>query len=269
MPAKGGGPVGEEEKSDRINDTERKTVSCRTCGAEFDATMPNCPYCGTMYLPAAETAYMNKLEGIRGDLAGLGALRKKETRAHAGRLSKKLLTAAAILLLAVAAVLVVRLIQERKEAALEQAEYLWQREGFARMDEFYDAEAYEDLVAFYDQAADEGHQVWQYRHWNFCEFYDLILTAQNSLQAWKAEGGSRLYLFYDEIKLYRLEYMSDLSEEERALLDELRQPLLKDFTERFPLTEAELDQFRRTLARDGFVSLDACERFFKERGWKE
>ena len=259
----------EEEKSDRINDTERKTVSCRTCGAEFDATMPNCPYCGTMYLPAAETAYMNKLEGIRGDLAGLGALRKKETRAHAGRLSKKLLTAAAILLLAVAAVLVVRLIQERKEAALEQAEYLWQREGFARMDEFYDAEAYEDLVAFYDQAADEGHQVWQYRHWNFCEFYDLILTAQNSLQAWKAEGGSRLYLFYDEIKLYRLEYMNDLSPEERTMLDELRQPLLADFNERFPLTEAELDEFRRVLARDGFVPIKTCEQFFTERGWEE
>ena len=182
--------MGEEEKSDRINDTERKTVSCRTCGAEFDATMPNCPYCGTMYLPAAETAYMNKLEGIRGDLAGLGALRKKETRAHAGRLSKKLLTAAAILLLAVAAVLVVRLIRERKEAALEQAEYLWQREGFARMDEFYDAGAYKDLVAFYDQAADEGHRVWQYRHRSFCEYYDLILAAQSSLQA--GEAGGRL-----------------------------------------------------------------------------
>ena len=244
MPAKGGGPVGEEEKSDRIDDTGRKTVSCRTCGAEFDATMPNCPYCGTMYLPAAETAYMNKLEGIRGDLAGLGALRKKETRAHAGRLSKKLLTAAAILLLAVAAVLVVRLIRERKEAAFEQAEYLWQREGFARMDEYYDAGAYEDLVAFYDQAADEGHQVWQYRHWNFCEFYDLILTA-------------------------RLEYMNDLSPEERTMLDELRQPLLADFNERFPLTEAELDEFRRVLARDGFVPIKTCEQFFTERGWEE
>ena len=261
--------MGEEEKSDRINDTERKTVSCRTCGAEFDATMPNCPYCGTMYLPAAETAYMNKLEGIRGDLAGLGALRKKETKAHLGRLSKKLLVAGAALALIVIAVAAVLLHKERREAAQEQAEFLWQREGFARMDEYYDAGAYEDLVAFYDQAADEGHQVWQYRHWNFCEFYDLILTAQNSLQAWKAEGGSRLYLFYDEIKLYRLEYMNDLSPEERTMLDELRQPLLADFNERFPLTEAELDEFRRTLARDGFVSLDACERFFKERGWKE
>ena len=63
--------------------------------------------------------------------------------------------------------------------------------------------------------------------------------------------------------------MSDLSEEERALLDELRQPLLKDFTERFPLTEEELEQFRRTLARDGFVPIKTCEQFFTERGWEE
>ena len=199
----------------------------------------------------------------------LGALGKKETKAHLGRLSKKLLVAGAALALIVIAVAAVLLHKERREAAQEQAEFLWQREGFARMDEYYDAGAYEDLVAFYDQAADEGHQVWQYRHWNFCEFYDLILTAQNSLQAWKAEGGSRLYLFYDEIKLYRLEYMNDLSPEERTMLDELRQPLLADFNERFPLTEAELDEFRRVLARDGFVPIKTCEQFFTERGWEE
>jgi len=259
----------DKKENIRTKDEKRKTVSCRTCGAQFDAALPNCPYCGTMYLPAAETAYMNKLEGIRGNLEGLGALGKKETKAHLGRLSKKLLIAGAALAVIVIAVVAVLLHKERREAAQEQAEFLWQREGFARMDEYYDAGAYEDLIAFYDQAADEGHQVWQYRHWNFCEFYDLILTAQNSLQAWKAEGGSRLYLFYDEIKLYRLEYMNDLSLEERTMLDELRQPLLADFNERFPLTEAELDEFRRVLARDGFVPIKTCEQFFTERGWEE
>ena len=33
-------------------------------------------------------------------------------------------------------------------------------------------------------------------------------------------------------------------------------------------TEEELNEFRGMLARDGFVSLDTCERFFKERGWE-
>ena len=60
--------MSEEEKSDRIDDTGRKTVSCRTCGAEFDATMPNCPYCGTMYLPAAETAAANVTAAAAADL---------------------------------------------------------------------------------------------------------------------------------------------------------------------------------------------------------
>ena len=63
--------------------------------------------------------------------------------------------------------------------------------------------------------------------------------------------------------------MNDLSPEERTMLDELRQPLLADFNERFPLTEAELDEFRRTLARDGFVPIKTCEQFFTERGWEK
>ena len=267
MRTKGGAPV-DKEKAARTDDTKRKTVICRTCSAEFDAAMPNCPYCGTMYLPAAETAYMNKLEGIRGDLAGLGTMGKRETRAHMGRLSRKVLIAAAVVVALVIAVVAVRLIREKKEAAQEQAEYLWQREGFARMDDLYDAGAYEELVALYDRSADEGHRVWQYRHWTFCEYYDLLLAAQSSLRAWEAEGGSQLFLFYDEIKLYRLENMNGLSEDERTLLGQLRQPLLADFNERFPLTEEELNAFRSMLARDGFVSLDTCERFFKERGWE-
>lgn len=258
----------ERKEQIRTDGPKRKTVICRSCSAEFDASIPNCPYCGTMNLPAAETAYMNKLEGIRGDLAGLGTVGKKETRAHLGRLSKKLLIAAAVLAAIVIAVVAVHLRREKQEAAQEQAEYLWQREGFARLDEYYDAGAYEELVAYYDQAAEEGHRVWQYRHWNFCEFYGLILTARNSLQACEAEGGNRLYLFYDEINLYRLENMNALSSEERAMLEELRQPLLADFKDRFPLTEEELNEFRRTLVRDGFVPFKICEQFFKERGWE-
>ena len=263
MQTKGGVPVGEE----RI-DGRKKTVICRSCSAEFDAAMPNCPYCGTMNLPGAETAYMNKLEGIRGDLEGLGALGRKETKAHLSRMSKRLLIAAAVLALAVIAVLAVLLHRERREAAQEQAEFLWQREGFAQMDRYYDAGAYEELAAYYDKASDEGHRVWQYRHWTFCEYYGMILTAQNTLRAWETEGGSQLFLFMDEIGLYRLETLNGLDEGERALLESLRQPLLEDFHGRFDLTEEELNGFRRMLEQDGYVSIGACEQFFKERGWE-
>ena len=44
-----------------------KTV-CRSCGAEFDAALVLCPYCGAAYAPAEEEEYMDKLEEIREDL---------------------------------------------------------------------------------------------------------------------------------------------------------------------------------------------------------
>lgn len=248
---------------------KRKTVICRSCSAEYDASIPNCPYCGTMNLPAAETAYMNKLEGIRGNLEALQSLGKTETRAHMGRLSKKVLIAAAVLMAAVAIVFGVRLLQEKKEAAAEQAEYLWQREGFAQMDAYYAAGDYDELTAYYLKASDEGHRMWQYKHRDFCEYYNLLSQAQSSLRSQEETGGDRLFLFIDEVSLYRLEAMTHLSQEERALLEGLRQPLLEDFNQRFPLSQEELDGFRQMLNQNGFVSLEACERLFKERGWEE
>ena len=46
----------------------KKNIICRTCGAEYDAALVRCPFCGTAYAPAEEEEYMDKLEGIRDDL---------------------------------------------------------------------------------------------------------------------------------------------------------------------------------------------------------
>ena len=263
--------MSEEEREILTEGSDRsgKTVHCRTCGAEYDATIPNCPYCGTMNLPAAETAYMNKLEGLRGDLKDLGNVHKTETRAHLGRLTKKVLIAAGAFLLLVAVMVIVRLAREKREASEEQAEYLWQRTGFAEMDRYYAAGDYETLTAYYEAASDEGHRVWQYAHRDFCDYYGLLMTARDSLRAMERGEGSRLFLFIDEVSLYRLEALTGLTKEERALLEEQRRPLLEDFAARFDLTDAELAEFQGMVRRDGFVSLKACERLFKERGWEE
>ncbi|MBE5925295.1 MAG: hypothetical protein E7271_12710 [Lachnospiraceae bacterium] len=50
------------------NKNTKKMVLCESCGAEFDATLVRCPYCGTGYAPAEEEEYMESLEGIRTDL---------------------------------------------------------------------------------------------------------------------------------------------------------------------------------------------------------
>ena len=47
--------------------TEKKLI-CRSCGAEYDAALVRCPFCGTAHAPVEEEEYMNKLEDIREDL---------------------------------------------------------------------------------------------------------------------------------------------------------------------------------------------------------
>lgn len=243
-------------------------VICRNCGAEFDASLPNCPYCGGMNLPGAETAYMNKLEGIRDGLEDLGIVGKEETKAHAKRIGKKLLIAGVVLIAIVIGAVVYSLLNERNQAAEDRAEYLWQREGFKELDAYYDAGDYEQLVKAYYSASDEGHNVWQYKHSQFCDYYALIMFAGESLEASKTEGLGSAALFFDELSLYKLESLNNLAGEERALLEKLREPFLLDFEERFPLSEEELGSFRRKLEKDGFLSVEECERFCKEKGWK-
>ena len=245
------------------------TVVCKSCGAEYDASEPGCPYCGTMNLPGAEKAYMNKLEGIRGDLEELGTLGKKEAKVHAGRLGKKILIAAAVLAAAIAVVLIVMARREAAEAARDRAEYLWQRKGFAEMDRLYEAGDYDGLTDYFFRASEEDHDVWQYRHRDFCSFYRDIRLAEESLRVLGGGREDMLVLFHDELNLYALERMIGLSDEERALLEELREPLIRDFGERFKLTEEELDAFLGMIRKDGFVPLAECRRFFKEKGWSE
>ncbi len=45
-----------------------KKIICSSCGAEYDASLVRCPFCGTAYAPAEEDEYMDKLEDVRQDL---------------------------------------------------------------------------------------------------------------------------------------------------------------------------------------------------------
>ena len=42
-----------------------KKIICNSCGAEFEDTLPKCPYCGSLNYKGAEAEYLGKLEGMR------------------------------------------------------------------------------------------------------------------------------------------------------------------------------------------------------------
>ncbi len=255
----------------RINDMHREAeqnriINCRSCGAEFDSSLPNCPYCGRMNLPAAESEYMAKLENIRGNLEDLGEMADRKAIAHSRVLGRKLLIAIAVVFVIAAAALIVRAVQGRDEAGKGREEFLWQREAFLQFDKLYDSGDWAGLADAYRAARDDGHSVYQYSHSRFCDYLLQIELAKSSLQEYDERYDDPVFLFSNEIELYELDYIKNISNEERVLLEEMRAPLISDFEQRFNLSNDELSYFLIILSKDGFISIKECERFLNERG---
>ena len=261
-----GSVVSSEDTGKRAGKARGGTVVCRSCGADYAADVPNCPYCGTMNLPAAEDAYMGRLESMRGDLEDLGGLAGRQGRARVKAAYRRFLIAAVIAALLLAAGFALRQVKARREAEKERAEYLWQREFFPRLDACYDAGDYDALRTLYEEAGDEGHAVWQYRRRAFCEYLVTLNDTERARRDAEQGYGDLVYLFVKETELYTLERAYDLTAEERGLLEELRAPLLEDFAARFPMSEEELAGLRRILDRDGFMPYAEAEKFLREKG---
>ena len=119
----------------KVKQDPNPIIICRSCGADYSAALPNCPYCDTMNLPAAEDAYMNKLEHMRGNLEGLGGLAGQQTRTGLRSMHKKILLAAVFLFVAVAVFYGVHLYQARAEAQREKEEMCAQQKKEAEKQE--------------------------------------------------------------------------------------------------------------------------------------
>ena len=250
-----------------VQSDRQEEIICRSCGANFSPELANCPYCGTMYLPAAEKAYMHKLEGIRSDLEDLGGRPSETMKSVFRRLRKRLLIPAILLILAILAGFAAGEIKERREAAKDKAETLWQLEYFPLMDAAYDAGDYEKLDALYEDAMSADHRLWNYKHYHFCDFYQIILGAEKALQSYGEGSCDAAYLLYRELQLYWLENLADsIPSDEYARLEALRAPILDDLIERFAPTEEELSAFKKSIRQDGFVPYETCEQFTESRG---
>ena len=245
------------------------SIICPNCGADYSPELSHCPYCGTMNLPAAENAYMEKLETMRQDLEDLGGESGRRARQSMKALRRKLLAGVLILAVILAGIFAAHQRKARSEAEAGREEYLWQRENFRKMDGYYSSGEYDALAAFYSDAAESGHRVYNYEHRAFCEYLLDLKAAELSLREQEQSGGVTLWLFRDELTLYRLEGITELNADERERLIALRAPLLEDFEGRFPLSEEELEHFRNLLKRDGYLSVQDCETFLKEKGWLE
>ncbi|MCR5476266.1 MAG: hypothetical protein K6E92_01415 [Lachnospiraceae bacterium] len=111
-----------------------KMIACSTCGAEYDASLIRCPYCGTGHAPAEEDEYMGKLEGIRTDLEGHREDGSRRLKKGFGRM-----LCAALVAVALIAALILGVLQlsgnREKEKARQQKEEFLQSQGIQTQQE--------------------------------------------------------------------------------------------------------------------------------------
>ena len=145
-------------------DTTVKKIICSSCGAEFEDTLPKCPYCGSLNYKGAEAEYLGKLESMRQDMQQLEQVPEKELKKKLKK-KQKFVIKLLIILAALAAILAVIVFRAQYiEPRDARADYLWEKENFPILDRLYQEKDLEALMDFYEQAVEENRTIDRWEH---------------------------------------------------------------------------------------------------------
>lgn len=163
--------------SDRT-DGVKHIMKCPNCGAEFEVSESECPYCGYINPGGAEAKFMRGLEDKRRELDKVDDEAredyKSEFKKDAGSTAKKIIIAAVIIgLLILGFIAMDRMIFNRNQDA--KAEMVWEHENFPIYDEMYKNEEYEELMERIANDGEDGHSPWNW------EDYDEFMAKAEEL----------------------------------------------------------------------------------------
>lgn len=243
-------------------------IICPSCGAEFRSEDVKCPFCGTIYDKAAEAEYMEKLEDVKEDLDGLKDSAQAETKGQFKKVWKWLIVLLAIFIIIGAAVLIHDEMRRKRYEEKDKQEYLWRSSNYPVMNELYDKGDFEQLLAIYNKATKEGHNLYNFPHNDFCVCLRDVVKAKETLEVYVNNETTIDELLYREIYLFRMDTYDTLTEDERNMLDEMRKPYLDDFYKRFEMSDEELEKFMGELRNGQYISYSECVEYIEKKGLK-
>ena len=245
-----------------------KTVICPSCGAHFAATEPRCPYCGTMYVPAAEREYMEKLDDVREDLEDVGDAGDaagREAARHTGRHLLRLVILTAAFLAVLGGLFAWKASREKADT---RAEYRWQREHFPEMDELLASGQYEELLEVYEAAQEADHDMWQWEHDDFCQIYRTIVYTRETLAFVESEPSEKEHyqedLLYGLMVMRGMTYRRELLREDEERLTGLAGELPEEVAACLEISEEDWETFDASLKKNGgYPAWDDIKAFFR------
>ena len=250
-------------------ETEAKKIVCSYCGAEFDDTLPKCPYCGSLNYKGAEAEYLGKLEGMRQDMQQLEQVPLQELRERLKARRRFVLKIFSIL--AVLAVLVIVAIYALNytKPRDKQADYLWEKENFPVMDQMYAEQDFTGLVELYLQALEDDKPVMDWEHY---EILSILIECDNAEQYLATEDAGKSLQEYEEVSLlfsyWRMKGMDDsiiLPEKDREYVRPYVESILARLEGRYTFTPEEEKTFEDYLEEHyGYPDYDYCKEYIAE-----
>lgn len=245
----------------------KKKIICSSCGAEFDESLPKCPYCDSMNYVGAEAEYLEKLDDLQDDLEDLQAVPIEQTKQEIrkqGQKLRRILLVIAVFIMGALALLIWSNSQSQIDA---KGDYLWKTKNYPIMDEMYETGKYDELAAFYEQAYQEKKPIYQWEHSDFCEVYDSILFLKENEDLYDASADIGARDWYALALSYQLDVIgfslqTGADEEEIAIISEYAKNIESNFQKQWQMTEEEYQTLYDELKENGgWVSLKSCDAF--------
>ncbi len=249
---------------------------CSNCGAEYDKNMAECPYCGYINEEGAEKEYMDRLYDVRDNLDVVD----EAAAADYGRGYRGVLKIVGITLLVLVVItgiiLTSRVLMNKRaeEESLKKSqdmlnEMTWKKENYKNFDDLYAEGKYEDLCEALVDAIDQGHEVYDWGHYDFAMVYNYYLatlesTAKVDEKGWtEHEAADTLYhcaLFHYE-DVFKDSFYYKLSDEDMEILKPVYEYMDTVLHERMGFTDEEMGELKGSLLNDyGYPEYKKCEK---------
>lgn len=254
---------------------------CRNCGAQFQDTESHCPYCGTLNLLQAESAYMEKLEDIREDTEDLGKL-PSEACSHQLKTHGKfaLKTALIVIGICLGVFLIIQTdlyISEKKDRAYLKQAAEFRKNYFSPLNEIYsagdDQATYEYLTELYEIDGCGELVNWEHHtYFLYYEYHTDIETLKAAISNHTDTDTLWTIAFYSALLLSQEDISENdkfsLTSEEIAKIRDFQKEASEFLTNYMELDAKEQKEVYENCCKDGFLDYTLCKKYilkFKER----
>lgn len=247
---------------------------CKECGAQFDDSLPACPYCGALHFAGAEKEYMKDLEHLKDDLHEMA---DDSEEAYEGELKKNshlilkvALTLLVLFLLIVSLLFIFQKKMKEQHIAEAKAQLLWTNEYESVLDDLYAENQLDELLDFMQEHyTDAGYNIYQWAHYDYLSAYetytDFISKSQNLDLSDKDD---LTWCFYNATKLDYLSHYSSITftETEQENLERWNTETHQFFTDTFDMTEADYNQMYAAICEEDYKypSYKKIQEYIKE-----